>query len=104
MGSSHVRVGLWPVIYTVNLDLVQAFALHVRVGLCPGTPLILLIAAAGVVVNNEDVNLLRQLILRAATSTTTKINEIRHGSSFSAESPTEVRFVTAYFGPSGQFH
>ena len=35
--------------------------------------------------------------VRAATSTvTTKINEIRHGSSFSAESPTEVRFVTAY--------
>ena len=41
--------------------------------------------------------------VRAATSTvTTKINEIRHGSSFSAESPTEVRFVTAYFGPKGQ--
>ncbi len=38
--------------------------------------------------------------LRAATSTvTTKINEIRHGSSFSAESPTEVRFVKAEFGP-----
>ncbi len=33
----------------------------------------------------------------AATGTvTTKINEIRHGSSFSAESPTEVRFVTAH--------
>ncbi len=41
--------------------------------------------------------------IRAATCTvTTKINEIRHGSSFSAESPTEVRLVTAYFGPSGQ--
>ena len=31
----------------------------------------------------------------------TKINEIRHGSAFSAESLTEVRFVTAYFGPKG---
>ena len=35
------------------------------------------------------------VILRAATGTvTTKVNEIRHGPSFSAESPTEVRFVT----------
>ena len=35
------------------------------------------------------------ILIRAATSTvTTKINEIRHGSPFSAESPTEVRFVT----------
>ncbi len=41
-------------------------------------------------------------IIRAATGTvTTKINGIRHRSSFSAESPTEVRFVTAYVGPSG---
>jgi hypothetical protein len=39
-------------------------------------------------------------MVRAATGTvTTKINEIYHGSSFSAESPTEVRFVTACFGP-----
>ncbi len=38
--------------------------------------------------------------LRAATGTaTTTINEIRNGSSFSAESPTEVRLVTAYSGP-----
>ena len=37
----------------------------------------------------------RAVIFRAATGTvTTKVNEIRHGPSFSAESPTEVRFVT----------
>ncbi len=43
-----------------------------------------------------------QFFVMAATGTvTTKINEIRHGSPFSAESPTEVRFVTAYVGPSG---
>ncbi len=41
--------------------------------------------------------------LRAAAGTaTTKIDEIRNGSSCSAESPTEFRFVTAYFGPSGK--
>jgi hypothetical protein len=40
------------------------------------------------------------IYLRAATGTvTTSISEIRHGSSFSAESPTAVGFVTAYFGP-----
>ncbi len=41
--------------------------------------------------------------VRAATGTgTTKINEIRHGSSLSAKSQTEVRFVAASFGPLGQ--
>ncbi len=41
-------------------------------------------------------------IMADAATPTTKVTEIRHGSSFSAESPTKVRVVTAYFGPKGQ--
>ncbi len=36
---------------------------------------------------------------KGRSTVTTKINEMLHGSSFSAQSPTEVRFVTADFGP-----